>query len=462
MNDLAKIARLAMIERGFIPEFPPPVISQLEGLNAPAPQGSRRDMRDLLWVSIDNDDSRDLDQLTFAENGKIYIAVADVDALVKSGSAINTYASHNTTSVYTPTLVFPMLPAKLSTNLTSLNENQDRCAIVVEVKVDIKGGFELLDIYPAYVRNHAKLAYNKVASWIEEKVPFPQKLKSQLQLQDEHAQRIKQFRSTQGALHFSTIDLEPIILDGHPVGLEERIYNRAHELIENFMIAANVAVTRYLTLHQRPTLRRIVPVPKRWDRIVALAKEENAKLPSQPDAKALRSFLMDQQKKKPENFKDLSIAVIKLIGRGEYRASFPGEPTEGHFDLALVDYCHATAPNRRFPDLIMQRLLKNQEYRKEELQAIARWCSQKETDAVKVERKMRKCVAATLLQNQVGEEFKAMVTGAGPKGTWVRLIHPPIEGKLIHGFQGLDVGHYLTVKLLHVDVFNGHIDFAKA
>lgn len=464
MPTLADIAHLAMIERGFIPEFPPPVLKELSSIQSPAPQDSARDMRSLLWISIDNDDSRDLDQLTFAEKNKIYIAVADVDALVKSRSAINGYAAHNTTSVYTPAIIFPMLPPKLSTDLTSLNENTDRKAMVIEVDIGDDGSFNLSDIYPAYVRNHAKLAYNAVSSWLEEKAPFPplKGLKEQLQLQDKIAQAIKNYRSKEGALYFETIDLEAVIVSGKVVGLEQRAYNRAHELIENFMIAANVAATRYLMKNHRPSIRRIVKTPKRWDRIVSLAKVHGDHLPSKPDAKALREFLLKQQRQDPDHFPDLSLAVIKLLGRGEYVVGLPGKESEGHFDLALRDYTHATAPNRRYPDLIMQRLLKGQSYRDMELRSLAAWCTQKEADATKVERRVRKSAAAMALSSKIGAKFQAMVTGAGPKGTWVRLFDPPIEGKLTHGFKGLDVGDYVTVQLTHVDIVSGHIDFTRS
>lgn len=461
---LTEIARTAMIERGLLPDFPAAVTAELNGITAPAPKDSRRDLSNLFWISIDNDDSRDLDQLTYAEEGKIYIAVADVDSLIKRRSAIDAYAAHNTTSVYTPTKVFSMLPLKLSTDLTSLNENTDRNAIVIELKVDKEGRFDLLDLYPAYVRNHAKLAYNAVASWLNGEAPFPPPppIKQQLILQDRIASTIKEYRAKQGALHFATIELQPIIVDNLAVGLEEKVANRAHHLIENFMIAANVAATHYLMARNIPTLRRIVRTPKRWDRIIDLARDLGVQLPDEPDAKALRAFLIEQQSARPDRFADLSLAVIKLIGRGEYVVGTPNHEALGHFDLALRDYAHATAPNRRYPDLIMQRLLKGEKYDLKDLKALAEHCTLKEDDATKVERRVQKSAAAMVLQPHIGTRYKAMVTGAGESGTWVRLFTPPIEGKLIHGYDGLDVGDYVTVKLIHVDIVKGHIDFTKA
>ncbi|PIS02842.1 MAG: exoribonuclease II [Chlamydiae bacterium CG10_big_fil_rev_8_21_14_0_10_42_34] len=470
---LEKIAHQAMLEKGFVPDFPPPLLHELESIKAPAPPHEPiRDMRRLLWVSIDNDDSKDLDQLTYAEHDRIYIAVADVDAIVKKGSVIDHRAAHNTTSVYTPTKVFPMLPPKLSTNLTSLNPDTDRCAIVVEVKVDQSGHFELSDIYHALVHNHAQLSYTCVGALLEHTIcknPMPKilGLKEQLILQDRFAQKIQEYRNKQGALEFGVIQLHPVIIDGIAVDLEEIGRNRAHKLIENFMIAANVASTRYLKDRGLPTLKRVVKTPKRWDRIVALANSLGGDLPSQPDPKALRHFLLEQQQSAPLQFPDLSLAMIKLLGRGEYVLGIPGKKSPGHFDLAERDYTHATAPNRRFPDLIMQRLLKSSlfdlkpAYTQKELAALAAHCTQKEDDATKVERLLLKCAAAMVLRKDVGKVFTAMVTGASPKGTWVRLEDPPIEGKLTKGFKGLDVGDYLKVKLIHVDVHNGHIDFAN-
>ncbi len=474
--NLSEIAEKVMADRGFAPHFPESVVREVSSIQAPAaPSSDYRDLRDFLWVSIDNDDSRDLDQITYAEKGsggkdKVYIAIADVDALVKSGSSIDQYAAHNTTSVYTPTRIFPMLPLTLSTDLTSLGENADRCAIVVEVDVDRDGRFELVDIYPAQVRNHAKLTYNGVTLWLEKKMqgspPRPEIVK-QVVMQDQIARRIQDYRDLQGALTFGKIEVQPIVVGGVAIGLEEKVMNRAQKIIENFMIAANVATTSYLLKQRAPIISRIVRVPERWDRVVELAKALGHKLPAQPDVKALQTFLLHQQRADPEHFSDLSLAMIKLIGKGEYVLGVPGEPPIGHFDLALRDYAHATAPNRRYPDLIMQRILKSCIFHKaipytsDELSALAHHCTEKEDDAAKVERRMHKSAAAMVLSERIGETFSAMVTGAGIKGTWVRLLKLPIEGKLVEGFEGFDVGDHLTVKLVHVDIANGYIDFAK-
>lgn len=472
-TNLEEIAHSAMIEQDFIPDFSSEIERELDLLKTPAkPQGEIQDMRDSLWVSIDNVESRDLDQLTFAREDRVYVAVADVDALVKKGSAIDQRAARNTTSVYTPVKVFPMLPSKLSTNLTSLNEKVDRCAIVVEIGVAEDGAFDLIDVYPALVHNQAKLNYPCVGAWIEHQIcknpipPIP-KLKEQLALQDRLAQRIQSYRATKGALEFGVVQLEAVIVDGIPVSIEERQTNRAHKLIENFMIAANVCVTRYLKNQNSPTIRRVVKQPKRWARIVVLAKEAGGELPPKPDPKALRQFLLQKQKEAPLQFPDLSLAIIKLLGRGEYVLGLPGKPTPSHFDLAEHEYSHTTAPNRRFADLIMQRLLKsslfnqNAPYSHKELAHLALECTLKETAAEKIERRLIKCAAAFVMQKQIGNTFNAMVTGASPKGTWVRLMTPPVEGKLVKGFEGVDVGDFVKVKLIHVDLAKGHIDFEK-
>lgn len=480
--DLTEIARKAMVDRDLLPDFLPVVNAELASITSPSvpdPKYNARDMRDRLWISIDNDNSLDLDQLTYAETtadgqDKIYIAVADVDGLVHRGSAIDKQAAYNTTSVYTPTKVFPMLPPKLSNNLTSLNENTDRCAIVIEVNIDHVGKFELSDIYIAWVHNHAKLTYNRVSSWLEGQVPYPKDsgeingLTDQLKLQDRIAQLIKVYRNSLGSLNFQTIELMPIIdNEGEPVGLEQAVHNRAHELIENYMISANVAMTRFLLDKKIPVLKRVVRTPNRWDRIVEIARNLGEQLPQETDVIALNHFLIKQHQVAPDKFADLSLAIIKLIGRGEYVVGNLEMPSLIHFDLALVDYSHTTAPNRRYPDLIMHRLLKSFLYNKKlpytdvELNAIARRCTVKEDDASKVERRVRKSAAAMVLQKLIGQVFPAIVTGATDKGTWVRLRAPPVEGKVVRGAQGLDVGDYVNVKLIEVDIPNGFIDFER-
>jgi len=478
---LDTIAQKIMIERGFLPEFPEAVLQELSSLQAPA-QGKQsapfKDMRDQLWVSIDNEDTQDIDQLTFAKvsstgQDTIYIAIADVDALVKKDSALDRYAFHNCTSVYTPTKVFPMLPLKLSTDLTSLSEHAERLAIVVEIAVDKEGAFSLIDIYPSIVCNRAKLNYPGVTAHLEKQEPLPphiknqQALSEQLRLQDTIAQKIKKWRTSQGSLNFFMPEFQPIIVDGKAIRLEERPYTRAHELIENYMIAANSSATLYLDKKKFPVLRRVVETPKRWDRIAMLARNFQEKLPPTPNIQSLHAFLLHQQQLDPVRFPDLFLSIIKLIGRGEYRVGFPDESPIGHFDLALTDYTHMTAPNRRYADLVTGRLLKccfdtaANPYSKETLQTIAQQCTQKEDDALKVERRMRKSTAAMVLVDRVGQIFDAIVTGAGEKGVWVRLFSPRVEGKLIHGFNGLDTGDYLSVKLVYVDIANGYIDFIR-
>lgn len=470
---LEEIAHQAMVEKGFVPDFSPSIEQELDHLNVPAQADFPcRDLRHFLWVSIDNETSQDLDQLTYAEKAKIFIAIADVDSLVKQGSSIDERAAINTTSVYTPTKMFPMLPLKLSTQLTSLNPNSDRLSLVVEVHVEPNGRFTLCDVYHALVRNQAKLSYPSVGAWLEEmpyKTPLPMidRLPEQLKLQDRLAQKIQEYRNSQGALEFKDLKLQTVIQGKIPIAIEEEKRNRAHKLIENFMIAANVAVTHFLKEKKFPILRRVVRVPKHWNRIVTLAKSLGETLPSQPDVKALRIFLLKQQISSPLHFPDLSLAVIKLLGRGEYVLGLPGKPSLGHFDLSEQEYTHATAPNRRFPDLIMQRLIKKTllnepiSYTIKELETMALHCTQMEDAATKLERRLSKCAIAIVLQKEIGRTFRAMVTGASPKGTWVRVEGPPIEGKLTKGFKKVDVGDFLQVKLIHVDVLNGHIDFAR-
>ena len=463
MWDLTEIAKQAMEERGFLPEFPPRVISEVGRWKAAAlPRSPYKDLREIPWVSIDNVTSKDLDQLTYASGNRIFVAISDVDALVSKGSEADRYALTNTTSVYTPTITFPMLPEPLSHHLTSLVEHEDRAALVTEIELDDDGKFLSWDIYYAWVKNHAKLAYPRVGEALQNGSADPQ-----LQLQDKLAQRIEAFRLRQGALNFDTIELETEVVENQVVGIKEAAFNRAHSLIENFMIASNIATVRFLRARGLPTLRRAVREPKRWGRIVDLAKDYHFSLPDEPDAKALQTFLTERKAKDPDAFADLSLAIIKLVGRGEYIASFPGKKAPGHFDLAVLDYAHTTAPNRRYPDLVNQRLIKSTlfqtplPYKEQELIDIAAHCSQKEDDATKVERRMLKSAAAVVLSSQIGREFPAIVTGINEHGTWVRLDTPAIEGKLVRGEPSLDVGDKIRVKLLHTDVVKGFIDFER-
>jgi exoribonuclease-2 len=477
---LQRIAHRAMLERGLVPDFPPQVLTELDGIHGPATQaeGSTRDLRKLLWCSIDNDDSRDLDQLTVAEampNGaaKIMVAIADVDAVVKQRSALDDHARQNTTSVYTVAETFPMLPEKLSTDLTSLNFESDRQAIVIEIVLAGDGSLQSSDLYRAMVRNQAKLAYNSVAGWLEGGGPMPEGigtvsgLDENLRLQDRVAQKLKALRHLNGALDLETIEARPVFEGDELKDLEAENKNRAKDIIEDFMIATNGVTARFLASKEFPSLRRVVRTPKRWDRILQLAAERGSTLPQEPDAKALEQFLISAKAADPLHFPDLSLSIVKLLGRGEYVVEIPGGSEAGHFGLAVKDYTHSTAPNRRFPDLITQRLLKAAmlgaplPYTIPELVELAKHCMEREDDASKVERQVRKSAAALLLSGRLGEQFDALVTGASPKGTWVRLIQPPVEGRLAHGFQGLDVGDRVHVKLVRTDVERGFIDFAR-
>ena len=483
---LERIAHRAMLERGLLPDFSAEALAELGRLQMPpgadgaSADGSPeiRDMRQLLWASIDNDDSRDLDQLTFAETmpggtARLFVAVADVGSLVKDGSAIDDHARHNTTSVYTAAKIFPMLPEKLSTDLTSLNFGEDRLSIVVEMVIAADGTLQDSDIYRARVTNHAKLAYNSVAAWLDGSGSPPDAvlavhgLEDVLRLQDTTAQKMKHFRHVHGALSLETIEAKPVFDSDQIRTLEVEEKNRAKEIIEDFMVAANGVTARYLSTKNFPSIRRVVRTPRRWDRIVALAGERRFALPDIPDSKALEEFLVKAKTADPMRFPDLSLAVIKLLGSGEYIAELPQGAVPGHFGLAVKDYAHSTAPNRRYPDLLTQRLLKaaidaqSLPYRKDELDVLAAHCTQAEDAATKVERQVGKSAAALLLESKIGEQFDSLVTGASEKGTWVRLLSVPIEGKLVTGFEGVDVGDRIRVQLSSLDVQRGFIDFRK-
>ena len=483
---LQSIAHQAMIERGLLPTFSDAAISEVRDIQAAptadATTGAKvsdpRDLRDLLWASIDNDDSRDLDQLTVAEalaDGAIAIrvAIADVDALVEDGSAIDAHAAHNTTSVYTAAKVFPMLPEPLSTDLTSLNPDEDRLAVVVEMIIDADGAVERADVYRARVRNRAKLAYNGVAAWLEGQAEPPRALAAvpgladNVREQDQAAQRLKRRRHERGALSLRTIRARPVFEGDRIQQLDVDQKNRATELIEDFMIAANGVTARYLGAKNLPSLRRVVRTPKRWDRIVELARTHGHSLPSEPDSVALDDFLMKAQAADPERFPDVSLSVVKLLGAGEYVAERPGASSPGHFGLAVKDYTHSTAPNRRYPDLVTQRLLKTgiaggeSPYTYEELDALAAHVTKQEDAANKVERQVGKSAAAVLLESRIGERFAALVTGASDKGTWARLLTVPVEGRVVRGFEGADVGDEIRVELTSVNVERGFIDFTR-
>jgi len=473
-----------MCERGLLPDFSPEALAEIARLQAP-PAGNGesmkegiRDLRKLLWASIDNDDTRDLDQLSVAEalpgdKIKVLVAIADVDAVVAGLAAVDEHARHNTTSVYTAAVIFPMLPEKLSTDITSLGLAADRQAIVVEMTVAADGTVTAPAIYRAWVRNQAKLAYNSVAAWLEggtapAAVAAVPGLDANLRLQDRAAQSLKGLRQLHGALTFQTLQGRAKFQGDEVSGVELEKSNRATQLIEDFMVAANGVTAEYLEQKKFPCLRRVVRTPKRWDRIVEIAQQHRSKLPAEPDARALNDFLAQQKSADPLRFPDLSLAVIKLLGPGEYVAEMPGETAAlGHFALAVEHYSHSTAPNRRYPDIITQRLLKaalagqSVPYPAIDLEALASHCTQQEDAAKKVERQVAKSAAAMLLESKIGQRFDAIVTGASEKGTWVRVLTPPVEGKLVQGSQGVDVGNKIQVELLHTDVERGFIDFRR-
>jgi len=466
-----------MLERGLLPDFSSEAVAETAALSDPPRDADPaiHDLRGLLWCSIDNDDSRDLDQLTVAEpsaNGsvKVLVAIADVDAAVAEGSAIDTHARTNTTSVYTAAGIFPMLPEKLSTDLTSLVEDGPRLAVVTEMVVDDDGVVTASTIYRALVRNHAKLAYNSVAAWLDGGSP-PARLAAvagldtQLRTQDRVAQAMRARRAERGALALQTPEARPVFEGEILTDLRVDDKNRAKELIEDFMIGVNGVTAQYLDSVGFPSLRRVLRTPERWPRIVELAAHLGEQLPAEPDAGALAAFLARRRKADPARFPDLSVSVVKLLGAGEYELERPGQHGAGHFGLAVKDYSHSTAPNRRFPDLVTQRLLKSAlakkppPYRNDELALLARHCSEQENNASKVERQVRKSAAAILLRDRIGERFEAIVTGASNKGTWVRIAVPAVEGKVVENAAGLDVGDRVRVKLVHTDVERGYVDF---
>jgi VacB/RNase II family 3'-5' exoribonuclease len=472
-----------MLANGFEPDFAPDVIKEVAALAAhpPAigPGDGIRDLRSLLWSSIDNDTSRDLDQLEVAERlpdgaTRVLVAIADVDAFVRQHSAIDDHAAHATTTVYTGIRNFPMLPEALSTRATSLLEAQDNLSVVVEFVVAADGAVESSDVYRAVVRNTAQLTYDAVGAWLERTAPPPRKvvaspeLQAQLTLQDAAAQALRQARYRHGALNIETIETRPVVLQGQVVDVVRQDKNRATELIEDFMIAANDVVARMLESRRVSSIRRVVRTPERWDRIVALASGAGSALPAEPDSKALNDFLLERKAADPDHFADLSLAVIKLMGPGEYVLERPGDKNQGHFGLAIEDYTHSTAPNRRFADLVTQRLVKGalagrpSPYGDDELDGIARNCTLKENASRKVEREMSKRIAAVAMSGRIGEMFDAIVTGVTPKGTFVRVLKPRVEGLLARGQQGADVGDKFRVSLISTDVQHGYIDFARA
>ena len=496
--DLGASAYAEMIKNGFHPDFPPGTDAQVAAIRAAAdaraesnepPDPQVRDLRELCWSSIDNDTSRDLDQAEWAERVtmggpdsgskdggiRVRVAVANVAAAVEKGSPIDRHASDQTKTVYTATRNFPMLPNQLSTDLTSLNQNEDRAAVVTEYIVDAHGVLSGHKIYRALVHNCAQLAYSRVGAWLEGKNPFDVKiagsveLQAQLRLQNEAAQAMREHRIATGALEFRRIEADPVVIDGQIKAINEAMPNLATELIEEFMIGANETMAETLRAAGRSCIRRIVRSPQRWDRIVELAARYDARLPTEADSGALNLFLQEQRKKDPVHYPDLSLAVIKLMGPGEY-VVFEGDDKNplGHFGLAARDYTHSTAPNRRFADLVTQRLIEAMldglpaPYSDAELRSIAQRCNVQERAGHKVERTMQKRVAAVVLADQIGRKFRGVVTGASEKGTYVRVFDPPVEGRVIKGEKGLDVGDTVDVKLLHTNPQMAFIDFSRA
>ena len=479
--DLAQIAKQAMTDRGLEPEFSPAVEREMNQITGPAHESGPNihDLTQLLWCSIDNDDSRDLDQLSVSEtlangNVKILVAIADVDALVKKGTAIDDHAHNNTTSVYTAARIFPMLPERLSTDLTSLNANEKRLAMVTEMVFNAGGAMVSTTAYRALVFNYAKLAYDTVAAWLEGTGDLPapaasvRGMDAQLRAQDAVAQKLRARRREQGALEFETIQPKAVFEGDQVVGLNVQAHNRARQLIEEFMIATNQATAQFLTDKGFASLHRVVRSPERWLKIVDVAKALGEALPPEPDSKALEAFLVRRRAADPVRFPDLSLTLVKLMGAGEYVIDKPGSAGIAHFGLAVRDYAHSTAPNRRFPDLVTSRLMKAamtgapSPYSDVELAQLATHCSQQEDDANKVERQVRKSAAALLLASRIGARFDAIVTGASDKGVWVRVFSPPVEGRLVQGFDGLRVGNKLHVELVGVNVVKGFIDFVRA
>jgi exoribonuclease-2 len=480
--DLYAIARRTMIENGFETELPPAAAAEIKQLKStsPKPLPSTKDLRSLLWSSIDDQKSKDLDQIEFAErlpndDIRVLIGIADVDLLVKKDSAVDAHAQKNSTSVYTGVKTFHMLPEELSTQQTSLLSGADRLAVITEMTVAPDGTVNHKDVYEALVHNYAKLSYEGVGAWLDRRGPIPGEIKSvagmeeQIQLQREAARRLRELRLAQGALELETIKAVPVVdEDGRVVKLDVTESNTARDIIENFMIAANVAMAEFLESKSVPMLRRVVRTPAHWDRIVELADELGEKLPGQPDSRALARLLERRKKADPDHYPDLSLSIVKLLGPGDYTVQTASSlEEEGHFGLAVNDYTHSTAPNRRFADLVTQRAVKATlqnappPYADTELNAIADHCTEREGAARKVERKMRKVAAALMLQNRIGEVFPAIVTGVSDKGTFARTLRPPVDGRIVRGEGGLRVGDKTRVQLLSTEPERGYIDFSR-
>ncbi|SFS21118.1 exoribonuclease-2 [Granulicella pectinivorans] len=478
---LQNAANAEMIKNGFHLGFAPEVEAQVATLREGG-LPDETDLRGLLWSSIDNDTSRDLDQIEWAERTadgiRVLVGIADVASRVERGTPIDLHAADQTLTVYTAVHNFPMIPLELSTDLTSLNEGQERLAHVLEFTVTPDGRRVKSGISLARVENKAQLAYSRVGPWLEgtaeadEKVAASAALQEQLKLQDEAARALHAARLAAGALEFNRSEADPIVIDGTVHGLRTSTHNRAMDLIEELMIAANETMATTLRAAGRSCIRRVVQVPARWERIVEVVRREGTELPPVPDSKALSEFLCAKREADPDHYPDLALSIIKLMGPGQYVLAkgvvAPGDAEQGHFGLAAQDYAHSTAPNRRFPDLVNQRIVKawlegaEPPYSDEELTAIAGHCLEREGAARKVERAMIKRVAAVALTPSIGKTFRGVVTGASPKGTYVRVFDPPVEGRITQGDAGLDVGDTVSVKLVHTDPAHAFIDFARA
>ncbi len=490
--DLRAAARAAALDAGFVPDLDDAARAELAAIEAgrPNPGGVAplagipvRDLRALPWSSIDDASSRDLDQVEVAESlpdgrVRVRVGIADVDALVPRDSALDRHAGVNTTSVYTGLVTFPMLPEALSTDRTSLNADADRATLVVEFVAAEDGSVADGDVYLARTVNHARLAYDSLGPWLEGGAGAPDavarvpRMDAQLRLQDATARRLRTQRVARGALQLETIEARPVVQGGTVTGLTVTPKSRARDLIEDFMVAANSVVAERLEAAGVVSIRRVVRIPERWDRIVALARARGDALPDAADPAALSAFLGRQRAAHPEAYGELSLAVVKLLGPGEYAVEQPGDTTLNHFGLAAQDYTHGTAPNRRYADLVTQRLVKymlaraagaggDRPYADDALTAIAARCTERENAARKVERLTRKQAAAALLAGRVGETFRAVVTGAKSNGTYVRVASPPVEGRVVHGAAGLDVGDATSVRLVAVDPARGWVDFER-
>jgi exoribonuclease-2 len=480
-NDLRRVAHRALHDRGLLDAFDDAALDQLDGIRGPAEDSGDdiRDLRGLPWCSIDNDESKDLDQLSAALDlgdgtVRVFVAIADVDTLVDKETPLDTHAAHNTASVYVAGHGYPMLPEKLSTDLTSLGPGVDRISLIIEYVVREEGSLAESEISRAVVRNHAKLTYNAVATWLDGQGPLPeaavsvQGMDAQLRLQDAVAGQLRELRHQKGALDFASLEAQPVFKDDAVVGMRAEKPNRAKRLIEEFMIAGNGVAARFLEAKRRQSLRRVVRSPERWTKIMDVAAKLGESLPGQPSARALEAFLAKRRAADPLRFPDLSLVIVKLMGAGEYVVELPGDSHVGHFGLSVKDYTHATAPNRRFSDLVTQRLLKAaladqpSPYGLAELSAIASRCTVQEGNIAKVERQVHKSAAVLLLEKRVGESFDGLVTGAAEKGTWVRIFDPPAEGRLVQGTQGLRVGDKVRATLLSTDFDRGFLDFARS